>query len=220
MCKEIFGLMGALGASASSSALGAATSLALSAGTTAILKTAATAAAGGVVVGIPTYYWGVRCERNNQYDLGLAICGLTHEEKDGCLSKSEAADAEVATLLAQAAAGTKLAGGKLTHTPFRRGQPEKVVVQDNELSQLKAELAQLKAALVAKQQSTPRAPAQAPSAQAPSAPAFDIGGFMQGIVAALPAIKVIVAELRSAVEPPPVSGSPLTLVPPTTEPTK
>ena len=217
--KELLGLCGALGASSASSALGAATSLALSAGTTAILKTAATAAAGGVAVGIPAHYWGVRRERNHQYDLGLAISGLSHEEKDGCLSKSEAADAEVATLLAQAAAGTKLAGGKLTPTPFRRGQPEKVVVQDNELSQLKAELAQLKAAL-AKQQSTPRAPAQAPSAQAPSAPAFDIGGFMQGIVAALPAIKVIVAELRSAVEPPPVSGSPLTLVPPTTEPTK
>jgi len=150
MCKEIFGLMGALGASASSSALGAATSLALSAGTSQILKYTAAAAVGGAVVGTPVYFWGKRHERNDMYDMSLSVGGLIHKDGPGCLTRSQAADAEASTLAALAAAGLKAApGSKLKPQSFRSGDPIPVTPDPaSEIETLKAEVEALKGAML------------------------------------------------------------------------
>jgi len=150
MCKEIFGLMGALGASASSSALGAATAMALSAGTTAVLKYTAAAAIGGASAGVPLYFYGKARERNELFDLNLAATrGICHKDGPGGLSHGEAADGMKEALKAEAAKKMKAMKGKLTPKLFVGGVAQ-VDDEDDELAALKAELAALRATITKK----------------------------------------------------------------------
>lgn len=149
--KELFGLMGALGASSASSALNAATTMALSAGTTAVLKYTAAAAIGGASAGIPLYYWGKSRERTEMFDLGIAATrGICHKDGPGGLGHSEAANAMKADLAAAAAARTKVQKGKLTPKLFTRGGVDAVDDEDDDIAALKAEIASLKAAVAKK----------------------------------------------------------------------